>query len=457
MANKDRVLVVDDEKGIRNLLGAMLERKGYKAIGVESAEKALEVLECQDFDLVITDLRLPGLSGEELVAKLKKKRPSIPVVVISAYGNTKNVVDVIKLGAEDYLSKPFTQEDLEVVVLKSLEKHRLLLENERLRSELSGKSSNLIGASRSMTHIMDRINKFSKSDSHVLITGESGVGKGLVAREVHEISGRSRGPFVQVNAGAIPATLFEAELFGVKKGAYTGAGESRDGLFQAADGGTLFLDEIAEVPPEAQAKLLRVLDSGEVRSVGDTRTKKINVRIIAATNQNLDEMVENKSFRKDLFYRLSNLVLDVPPLRERTEDIPLLADYFLKQTQKRGETSRRLSTGALKWLMRQKWLGNVRELKNVLERAVLLSDQDVIKAEDLTEQTVEETPGRMGVFRQAKRRQVEIFEKNYVRDLLKECSGNVSKAAMKAGLARRNFQLMIKKYNMKAAQYRKNL
>jgi two-component system response regulator GlrR len=308
-----------------------------------------------------------------------------------------------------------------------------------------------------MTHIMDRINKFSKSDSHVLITGESGVGKGLVAREVHEISGRSRGPFVQVNAGAIPATLFEAELFGVKKGAYTGAGESRDGLFQAADGGTLFLDEIAEVPPEAQAKLLRVLDSGEVRSVGDTRTKKINVRIIAATNQNLDEMVENKSFRKDLFYRLSNLVLDVPPLRERTEDIPLLADYFLKQTQKRGETSRRLSTGALKWLMRQKWLGNVRELKNVLERAVLLSDQDVIKAEDLTEQTVEETPGRMGVFRQAKRRQVEIFEKNYVRDLLKECSGNVSKAAMKAGLARRNFQLMIKKYNMKAAQYRKNL
>lgn len=455
MTVKNRILVVDDEKGVRNLLKAMLEKMNYEAYGVESAEQALEVLSGETFELVITDLRLPGLAGDELVLKLKKKNPNMPVIVISAYGNTKNVVEVIKRGAEDYLPKPFTQEDLEVVVLKALEKRRLLDENERLRGEISGKQGPLIGKSPVILKVLEMINKFSKSEAYVLITGESGVGKGLVARAIHELSAVSKGPFVQVNAGSIPATLFESEMFGVKKGAFTGANENREGLFQAANGGTLFLDEIAEIPMEAQAKLLRVLESGEVRPVGDSRSRKVSVRVIAATNQDLDEMVENKTFRKDLFYRLSILLLPIPPLRERREDIPLLADYFLSRLTDQGNAPKPLSAGALRWLMAQKWPGNIRELKNVLERAVLLTDQSEISREDLTAPALEEPLDAGGIFRQAKRRHVEMFEKNYIMTLLKECNGNISKAALKAGLARRNFQSLIKKYKLKSENYRK--
>lgn len=455
MTPKNRILVVDDEKGVRNLLKAMLEKMNYEAFGVESSEQALEVLSGEPFAMVITDLRLPGLSGDELVLKLKKKYPNMPVIVISAYGNTKNVVDVIKRGAEDYLSKPFTQEDLEVVVLKALEKRRLLDENERLRGEISGKQGPLIGKSPAIIKVLEMINKFSKSEAYVLITGESGVGKGLVARAIHELSAVSKGPFVQVNAGSIPATLFESELFGVKKGAFTGANENREGLFQAANGGTLFLDEIAEIPMEAQAKLLRVLESGEVRPVGDSRSRKVSVRVIAATNQDLDEMVENKTFRKDLFYRLSILLLPIPPLRERREDIPLLADYFLSRLTDQGNAPKPLSAGALRWLMAQKWPGNIRELKNVLERTVLLSGSGEISRDDLAAPDAQEVLEAGSDFRQTKRRHVELFEKNYLMALLRECEGNISKAAIKAGLARRNFQSLIKKHKLKSNSYRK--
>ncbi len=328
MTKKDRILVVDDEKGVRKLLEAMLKKRGYEALGVEDADQALEVLGREAFGLVITDLRLPGLSGEGLLARLKAAFPNIPVVVISAYGNTKNIVDVIKRGAEDYLSKPFNLEDLEVVVLKALEKRKLLAENERLRQEIAGGAGPLVGKSTAIAKVQEMIEKFAASDAHVLITGESGVGKELAARAIHEMSMWSKGPLIQVNAGSLPTTLFEAELFGVKKGAYTDATENREGLFQAADGGTLFLDEIAEVPLESQAKLLRVLESGEMKPVGDSRPRKVRVRVVAATNQNLEEMVENKTFRKDLFYRLSILWLPIPPLRERLEDIPPFGRIF---------------------------------------------------------------------------------------------------------------------------------
>ncbi len=448
--------MVDDEKGIRKILEAMLEKKGYEAFGAEDAEQALDALSRETFALVITDLRLPGLSGEELLAELKLRFPNIPVVVISGFGNTKNIVEVIKRGAEDYLSKPFSPEDLEVVVLKALEKNRLLTENERLRREISGGASPLVGKSQGITRVLEMIEKFAASDAPVLITGESGVGKELAARAIHEMSPRSKGPLVQVNAGSIPNTLFEAELFGVKKGAYTDARESREGLFQAADGGTLFLDEIGEVPLESQSKLLRVLDSGEVKVVGDSRSRKLNVRIVAATNQNLEEMVETQTFRKDLFYRLSNLWVNIPPLRERLEDIPALTEFFLSKMKFQKKIPPKISPEAFKWLLAQKWTGNIRELKNVLERAVLLSNQTEIFPENLILPGGKQSPEVGGLFRQAKKRQMEVFEKEYLVTILKEFKGNVSKAALKAGMARRNFQSIVKKHGLNPAHFRRN-
>lgn len=456
MPKKEKILVVDDEKGVRNLLHAMLETQGYEPLCLEDAEKALELLPLEPFGLVITDLRLPGMSGERFLERVKSLKPSLPVVVISAYGNTKNVVEVIKKGAEDYLAKPFDPEDLEVVVLKALKKHRLLVENERLRQDAAGVAGPMVGRSKAVERVLQLIQKFASSDSNVLITGESGVGKELAAKAIHELSSRAKGPLVQVNAGSLPASLFEAELFGVKKGAYTGASETREGLFQASDGGTLFLDEIAEVQLESQAKLLRVLESGEVRALGDSKAKKFNVRMVAATNQNIGEMVEQKRFRQDLFYRLSVLLLPIPPLRERREDIPLLADHFLGRFTQNGASPKKLSADALKRLMTQTWPGNVRELKNVLERAALLANGEEIKKEDISFSVESESGLSHGLFRQAKRDHLQSFEKKYLHDILEDCEGNVSEASRRSGLTRRNLQLLLKKYRLNPWMFKKN-
>ena len=308
-----------------------------------------------------------------------------------------------------------------------------------------------------MDRVLQRVQKYAASDAHVLITGESGVGKELAARDIHFSSARAKGPWVVVNAGALPPNLFEAELFGVKKGAFTGATETREGLFQAADGGTLFLDEIAEVPVESQAKLLRVLETGEVRALGDSRSRKVDVRVIAATNQDLERMVEDKAFRKDLFYRLSVLPLSIPPLRERMEDLPLLVDHFLKDFSKGRTAPKKISTEALKWLMSKSWPGNVRELKNILERSALLAGGTEIKVQDLGLSIPgEKSPsGGGGLFREAKKQQVKTFEKEYLTRLLNDCQGNVSKAALQAGLARRNFQLLLKKHRLNPVDFKK--
>jgi DNA-binding NtrC family response regulator len=447
---KSKVLVVDDEPGVRNLLRTMLLRKGYAAEVVESGDAALVRLADEHFDLVITDLRMPGLPGEELVAQLKREQPSLPVVVISAYGGTQSVVEVVKRGAEDYLAKPFKQEDLELVVFKALEKSRLLEENARLRRELKGDVGlqELQGSSKPMQAVFQMIRRLAESPSHCLISGESGVGKELAAKALHALSPRAKKPFVQVNAGAVPSTLFEAELFGAKKGAYTGAVEDREGLFQAADGGTLFLDEVGEVPLESQAKLLRVLESGEVKVIGETKTRHVDVRVIAATNRDLNAMVEDGKFRRDLYFRLAVLPLNLPPLRERLEDVPLLADVILKRSVQTGPR-KSLSPSALKALMGYAWPGNVRELKNVLERATLLSNSEVIEPGDLIFSSGLSSATATGPFRNAKLRQVEDFEKAYVQQALKEHGGNVSKAAEASGLARQNFQAMMKKYGVK--------
>ena len=457
MAAKEKILVVDDEPGVRQLLKALLERKGYRPTCLERAEDAVKLLGRERFSLILTDLRLPGMKGEEFVVWLKRQRIHTPVIVISAYGDQSKIIEVIKRGADDYLSKPFKPEELEIVVLKSLAKSRLLEENEQLRKEIArGALGGMLGCSKVMEGVFQTLRKISASASTVLLTGESGVGKELAAKAIHELSPRAQGPFVEINAGSLPSTLFEAELFGVLKGAYTGAGQSREGLFQAAHGGTLFLDEVAEIPLEVQAKLLRVLESGEVKVVGENKSRKVDARVVAATNRDLSDMVQAGQFRKDLYYRLSVLPMSIPALRERREDIPLLADHFLRQQERGLADGKRLSAEALKALVSHSWPGNVRELKNTLERAFLLAEDSEIQAEDLFLPFQSDTVPAGGAFRAAKRHQLQAFEKQYLNQLLRKNLGNVSKAAMEAGLARRNFQTLLKKHRLKPADFKKH-
>ncbi len=456
MPEKEKILVVDDEPGVRQLLKALLEQKGYRATCLERAEDAVEILGRERFSLILTDLRLPGMKGEELVAWMKRQRIRTPVIVISAFGDQSKIVEVIRRGADDYLSKPFKPEDLEIVILKSLAKNRLVAENEKLRKEISGGAlGGMVGRSRPMENVFQILRKLAASSYTVLITGESGVGKELAARAIHELSPRAQGPFVQINAGSLPVSLFEAELFGVLKGAYTDAVQSRDGLFQAAHGGTLFLDEVAEIPMEVQAKLLRVLESGEVKVLGESRSKKVDVRVVAATNRDLNAMVEAGQFRKDLFYRLSVLPISIPPLRERREDIPLLVDCFLRRQESLGNEQKHLSVEGIKALVSHSWPGNVRELKNTLERAILLADGSEIDAEDLFLPLRADGLAYGGKFREAKREHLQAFEKNYLSQLLRQSAGNVSKAALEAGLARRNFQNLLKKHHLKPSAFKK--
>jgi len=446
-----KILLVEDEEGLRELLKASLGRLGHQVRACATAENALESLATFDPDVVLTDLKLPGMSGEALLQKLKQARPSLPVVVLSGFGKAKDIVEVIRSGAEDYLSKPVDPSDLQVVLLKALEKQRLLKENERLRQELSGGGGGLAGMhgrSKPMRELFSLVERLAPSNATVLVMGESGAGKEGVARALHSLSLRSAGPFVDVNAGSIPATLFEAELFGAKKGAFTGADATREGLFQAAHNGTLFLDEVGEVPLESQAKLLRVLENHEFKMVGETKPRRVDVRVVAATNRDLEEEVRAGRFRRDLYFRLSVLPVRVPPLRERMEDLPLLVEALLQRLNP-GSRPKRLSAQALKRLLAHNWPGNVRELRNVLERAALLAKGDEVGPEDLYLESSGSTPLRTGPFMQSKRSVVEAFEKDYVRRALDESAGNVSQAARSAGLDRKNFQILMKKYGLR--------
>ncbi len=456
MAPGAKILVIDDESGVRKLLGSMLGSKGFEVQSVSNAEKAIKAMVRTTFDLVITDLRLPGMQGQDLVAKLKKSHPALPVVVISAYGGTKSVVEVIKQGAEDYVSKPFMQEDLDLVVYKALEKHRLLLENERLRQELGqgSTSTGLIGASPAMRKVQVILEKVATGKGSVLITGESGTGKELAARAIHSFSSRKNGPFIDVNAGAIPANLFEAELFGAKKGAYTGSTEDRAGLFEMADKGTLFLDEVGELPMDVQAKLLRVLESGEVRAVGDSKSRKVDVRVISATNQDLQSFVERGRFRKDLYYRLSVLPLKMPSVRERMEDVPLLTRHFLKLLSG-PKRNLRLDSEAMKAMMGYSWPGNVREIKNILERAALFTSGAEIGPEEIIFTTTEILKdSSKSPLRRAKQDNAEAFERQYLLQVLKQHDGNVSQAARVSGLDRRNLQSLLRKHHINPSDYK---
>lgn len=381
---KTVILVVDDELSMREFLSILLEREGYETAVAASAEEALFLLENRVFDLIISDVQMPGLNGIDLLSRIKETAPGTSVLMMTAYSAAEQAVEAMKLGAYDYLSKPFKVEELKILVKKAIEKSNLKHENSLLKQSANqcGSFCGIIGNSAKMKEIFALVSKVAPGVSSVMIQGESGTGKELIARAIHNLSPRSSKPFIAVNCGAIPENLIESELFGHKKGSFTGAVSDRQGLFEQAQGGTLFLDEIGELPLLMQTKFLRVLQEKEFRRIGDTHIRKCDVRILTASNRNLENQVEEGHFRKDLFYRINVVQIVIPPLRERIDDIPLLVDHFYKMFNNNIEAKEIITTGALKALMNYPFPGNIRELENVVERSLVLDNTMI------TEQTL---------------------------------------------------------------------
>ncbi|HEX7709249.1 MAG TPA: sigma-54 dependent transcriptional regulator [Thermoanaerobaculia bacterium] len=379
-----RILIVDDEEVLRDVLDAVLRREGFEVIPAASGEEALNVLEGEDVDLVILDVMLPGISGIDTLRAIRIANPYLPVIVITAFSSIDGAIDAMKQGAFHYIPKPFKNEEVIITVNKALEQRRLTHENERLKAELSDKYaySNIIGKSETMRKVFDLIRLAAPSRSNILVQGESGTGKELVAKAIHHASPRARNAFVTVNSGSLPPELLESSLFGHMKGAFTGAIATKRGLFEVADGGSIFLDEIGNINLETQAKLLRVIQEKEFMRLGSVETLKVDVRIIAATNADLQKLMAESRFREDLYYRLNVITIQLPPLRRKREDIPLLINHFLEKYSE--ENKRRVlevTPDAMRILMDHHWPGNVRELENTIERAVVLCTGDRVTPE----------------------------------------------------------------------------
>ncbi len=458
---KARILVVDDEAVIREGVRRILEKEGYQAEPKASGRIALERLQQEDYDLVITDLKMPGMGGMELLKAIRILQPDVPVIIITGYSTVETAVDAMKSGAFDYLAKPFTPVQIGEKVQKALEQRTLLLS--RNASEAEGAQptgvGNIVGESPQLQKVFRRIMQVAKTDSTVLISGESGTGKELVARAIQQNSPRKDQPFVAVDCTSLAESLLESELFGHIKGSFTGAVQTKMGLFKVADGGTLFLDEVSNISLTTQAKLLRVLQEREVTPIGGTKPIPIDIRLIAATNKSLKEMVAEGTFREDLFFRLNIIPIDLPALRERKGDVEPLVRYFLKKFgDEIDKEIRGLAPGAMAMLNKYSFPGNVRELENIIERAVVLSCGDLIEPEDLelpisgpTELGVDDNfiPRTTEELKEAKReireRAVAPIEKAFVLDALKRNDWNITKAAEEVGMLRPNFQALLKK------------
>ena len=380
------ILVIDDEESIRHMLSVLLGGEGWMVTTADDGEEGLKALLANDYDLVLCDVRMPGIDGLELLDEIDERDIDTTVIVMSAFGSRELAIKALKAGAYDYIDKPFERDEILLTVVKAVERLRLRRENEQLRRQVDKQKGlgRLVGQSEPMQDVFELIEKVSDYKSTVLLSGESGTGKELAAKAIHELSPRAEQPFVAINCGAIPSELLESELFGHVKGAFTDASSDKEGLFMAADGGTLFLDEIAELPQKLQVKLLRVLQEGEIRRVGESETRPSDVRIIAATLHDLDERVEEGAFREDLFYRLHVIAIDLPPLRERPDDIPLLVDHFVEQQNRRlGTDVEGLTDDAMDVLLDYHWPGNVRQLQNCIERGVVLSSETTIGVDAL--------------------------------------------------------------------------
>ena len=451
----DTILIVDDEKNYLLVLEALLSAEGYETVSAQNAGDALRLLEGSDLDLVLTDMKMPGLSGMELLVECKKRRPEVPVIMMTAYGTIEMAVEAMKKQAYDYITKPFQNEELKLTVRKALDNYRLVKENRRLSEALSERHRyrNIIGKSRPMLRIYDLVDKVARSKVSVLITGPSGTGKELIAKAIHYEGPRRERPFISVNCGALTETLLESELFGHEKGAFTGAVALKKGRFELADEGTLFLDEVGDMPPPLQVKLLRVLQEMEFERVGGAKTIKVDVRVLSASNRNLKQDVASGLFREDLYYRLNVMQIDVPPLRERMEDLRLLVDHFIqKYGEEAGKTGIRLGQEAWKALYSYDWPGNIRELENVIERAVVLNSGGIVELADLpAEVSAKKEDLDVGKFvpHNAKLQEtLDYIEEKMIRRAL-EYSGNVqAQAADMLGISRHLMHYKMKKYGI---------
>ena len=441
---KKKILVVEDEEKMQRVLEIHLQGAGYEVVQATTAEQAIVLLRSTNdgtppFSLALTDLRLPGMDGLELLQRMGKETPSLPVIVMTAFGTVETAVEAMKAGASDYVLKPFSLEDLMITIEKVLELHALRHENRRLKAELGRRYdfNEIIGHSSKMADVFDAAQKVAPTRSTVLLGGESGTGKGLLARAIHHNSPRSDGLFVKINCSALPENLMEAELFGYEKGAFTGASQSHAGKFEQADGGTVFLDEIGDVPLPVQVKLLRVLQEREFERLGGKKTIHIDVRIVAATNQDLRAALEQRTFREDLYYRLNVVPINLPPLRERKEDIPHLVEHFLnKFAADSGDGTRALSPKALDKMCSYHWPGNVRELENIIERSLVLSSNDVIQPDDI-QLDFQARPAQEGeVPFVPDGMTLDEYEQALIREALRRADDNKSQAARLLGLTR---------------------
>ena len=451
--SKGIIHIIDDEPVIHDVLAQLLTSEGYEVEISSSGEEALEKFPSQSFDVILLDLLMPGLDGIETLRRIKRIDPAAAVIIITAYGSVESAISAMKIGALDYVQKPFKHDDLLVVLEKALEHKRLQDENLRLKDELRQRFSfsNIIGKSQAMKAVFDLIKAAAPTRSTILLQGESGTGKELVALAIHVNSNRTEAPFVTVNSGSLPPDLLESHLFGHVKGAFTGAVALKKGLFEAADKGTIFFDEISSISLETQAKLLRVMQEKEFMRLGGTQTIKVDVRILAATNTDIEELIEQKAFRKDLFYRLNVIKIEIPPLRDRKEDIPLLVKHFLdvyaRENQKEVQS---VSEDVLELLDAHDWPGNVRELENLIERAVVLSRSPVITRASLPPFLLARDAGDdAGAFAAEEsldlRLRTQAFQKKIILAALKKTKGIQNKAAAVLGVKATTLNEMIKR------------
>jgi len=449
MADPFRILVVDDEPAQRELVGGFLRKHGFDVVEAGGGKEAVARFKQEPFDLVLTDQRMPDLSGLDVLEAVRATSPETAVVIVTAYGTIETAVSAVKAGAADYLTKPLNLDDLLHRVHRVRERQRLVAENRELREALAERHrvEGIIGDSGRMQEVLSLVRRVAPSDATVLIRGESGTGKELIARALHHASPRAAGPLVKVNCAALAESLLEAELFGHEKGAFTGAVASRKGRFELADGGSIFLDEIGDLPPHLQVKLLRVLQEREFERVGSSRPIRVDVRLLAATHRDLEALVREGRFREDLYYRINVVTIMLPPLRERREDLPPLIEHFLRAfAGKNAKTVRGLTREAREALLRYDYPGNIRELENLIERAVVLTRDDVIGAEDLPLALESPAPGsgeEAGLIAA-----VEGLERRMIRDALAKAGGTQTRAAELLGISERVLRYKLKKYGL---------
>jgi len=449
----EKILVVDDEQSMTQFLGIVLRKEGYQVTTVNSGREALDRVKAENFDVVISDIKMPGMDGIQVLQGIKKHDGNIPVVLMTAYASQQSAIDAVNLGAFQYLLKNAKNDEIKLVVRNAIEMRKVRTENQFLKRELKKghEEKTIIGSSEEMMRVFKMVDKVADSEATILVQGDSGTGKELIAREIHYRSRRASGPFVSINCGAIPRDLLESNLFGHMKGSFTGAVKDSPGLFQVAEGGTFFLDEVGEMPLATQVKLLRALQEREIIPVGGTQPIKIDCRLVAATNADLEREVAEGRFRADLFYRLNVIPVRLPSLRQRREDIPLLVDHFLRRHAVEG-SPKTITKEALDTLMKYDWPGNVRELENAIERAAVLTNHQTLTPDDFQSESVPSfhspLPAEKGAGNGTLEEAVEAAERGAIVQALKSTGGNRREAAKRLGVSLRTLFYKIERYGL---------